>query len=226
MKADTINCKSIEEAVELYNKNPNKNIRFSIPSIPNQHNKSSSNNESLNTQNLQELSSVIGDLKGILTSTNNNTNNSYEEALYRINLLKHVIENMDGNKLFRILENQNEAIFQYLFKFTCVGSKWDINSEVNNGRGPVDFTISKGSIDKTVVEFKLAKNSKLEQNLQNQVDVYKRANNTDKAVTAILYFDEKEYAKLQQVLKELNLENDKDIILIDARRKISASNVK
>lgn len=50
----------------------------------------------------------------------------------------------------------------------------DVNREVNNGRGPVDFKISKGSKDTTLVEFKLASNSKLKNNLAKQVDIYKK----------------------------------------------------
>jgi len=77
-----------------------------------------------------------------------------------------------------------------------------------------------------VVEFKLASNSKLRQNIAKQVEIYKIANNTNKSIKAILYFDETEYRKVVKTLKELKLENDKSIILIDAGRKISASNVK
>src|SRR5690606_25332858 len=117
-------------------------------------------------------------------------------------------------------ENQNEAMFQSLFQFVKEGSAWDINAEVNNGRGPVDFTVSRGSKDKTVIEFKLAKSTKLKQNLQHQVEVYKKANDTDKAVIAILYFSQMEYLHLTTVLRELNLDSAENIILIDAQQKM------
>jgi len=93
-------------------------------------------------------------------------------------------------------------------------------------RGPVDFTVSRGSKDKTVIEFKLAKSTKLKQNLQHQVEVYKKANDTDKAVIAILYFSQMEYLHLTTVLRELNLDSAENIILIDAQQKMSASNIK
>ena len=47
-----------------------------------------------------------------------------------------------------------------------------MNAEANNRRGPVDYKISKGNTDKTLVEFKLASNSKLKHNIANQVKVY------------------------------------------------------
>lgn len=86
--------------------------------------------------------------------------------------------------------------------------------------------ISKGDLDKTLVEFKLASNSKLKQNIANQVQVYEAANNTNQSMKVILYFNEIEYKKVLNVLDELGLSSDENIILIDAcNNKISASNV-
>lgn len=41
------------------------------------------------------------------------------------------------------------------------------------------------------MEFKLASNSKLKQNLMNQVEIYEKANDTNKSIKAILYFTDK-----------------------------------
>src|SRR5471032_897115 len=92
---------------------------------------------------------------------------------------------------------------------------------------PVGFTsryISKGHGDKTLIEFKLASNSKLKQNLKHQVGAYE-ANNTSKSIKAILYFSETEYLRVQKVLTELGLTGRKDVVLIDASVRVSASNV-
>ncbi len=82
-----------------------------------------------------------------------------------------------------------------------------------------------GSFDKTLVEFKLASNSKLKKNLQNQVKIYESANSTESSIKAIMYFDQAELIKVSKILKDLKLDNDKNIILIDAGQKVSASNV-
>ena len=159
---------------------------------------------------------------------NVNSKSSFEESLKRINYLKDVIENNDGYKLFYI-DNQpikREEDLQIIYRLTWYASDFDVNREPNNGRGPVDYAVSKGSKDKTLIEFKLASNSKLKQNLVKQVEVYEKANNTDKSIKVILYFDGLEYQKVVKTLKELKLENKSNIILIDAGRKISASNVK
>lgn len=154
---------------------------------------------------------------------------SYEEAYERVEYLKDVIENKDGYRIF--YDNgqpiKKESDVQVMFKLTCIGAVSDINAEVNNGRGPVDFKSSNGSKDKTLIEFKLASNAKLKQNLKHQVEVYKKANNTEKSIKVVVYFSEHEYIKVRNVLKELELENEKSIVLIDARsdNKPSASNV-
>lgn len=121
---------------------------------------------------------------------------------------------------------KREEDLQIIYRLTWYASDFDVNRETNNGRGPVDYAISKGANDKTLIEFKLASNSKLKQNLENQVKIYEEANNTKSSIKVILYFDAIEYTKVQKILKELKLEKDKNIILIDAGRKASASNVK
>jgi predicted molibdopterin-dependent oxidoreductase YjgC len=122
---------------------------------------------------------------------------------------------------------KREADLQLMFRLTWFATPSDFNTEVNNGRGPVDFKISRGFKDKTLVEFKLASNSKLKQNIAKQLEVYEEANQTKKAIKVILYFNETELEKTKKVLKELGLKEGKTIVLIDAsNNKPSASTVK
>ena len=108
---------------------------------------------------------------------------------------------------------------QIMYRLVWYATEVDVNREVNNGRGPVDFKVSKGSSDSTLVEFKLASNTKLKKNLSNQVEIYK-------AIKVILYFSDDEYTKVNGVLNDLGLQGCPDIILIDATgNKPSASNV-
>jgi hypothetical protein len=113
-----------------------------------------------------------------------------------------------------------------MYRLTWFGSSFDVSREANEGRGPVDFKISKGSGDKSLVEFKLASNSKLKQNLAKQVEVYQKAHNTKKAIKIIFFFTMEEELKVKKVLKELQLDNEKYVVLVDARNdnKPSASN--
>ncbi len=143
-----------------------------------------------------------------------------DECRARICFLKDEIEK---NGAFRLFYHngkpiQREADLQILYRLTWFASPSDFNSEVNNGRGPVDFAISRGSKDKTIIEFKLAKNSKLKQNLESQVKVYQEANRTQKALKVIFYFSGLELAKVQKVLKELKFDKDDSIFLVDCRK--------
>jgi len=155
--------------------------------------------------------------------------NSQEEAKKKIEILKEYIENNDGYKLFyhngqRI---KGEKDLQLLFGLVCHESSiFDTNREVNNGRGPVDFKISKGNADKTLVEFKLAGNKKLEQNLQKQVEIYQKANKTMSSFKVIIYFTEEEHNRVVGILNRTGLAGKDNIVLIDGRsdNKVSASN--
>lgn len=181
--------------------------------------------EAIFIQNLQKFVQLLLDNSKFY---NISENSSYNESLKRLQYLKTVIEDNDGYKLFYVDGNpiKREEDLQIIFRLTWYASDYDVNREVNNGRGPVDYSISKGSLDKTLIEFKLASNSKLKQNLEKQVEIYEKANNTKNSIKVILYFDEKEFEKITNILNMLGLNNSPNIILIDASKKISASNAK
>jgi len=148
-----------------------------------------------------------------------------EETRKRIIFFKDIIENKDGYKIFYYNHNPivREVDVQLLFRFVWYASPSDVSRETNSGRGPVDYKISIGSSDKTLIEFKLAKSTSLKKNLLNQIEIYKKANDTDNAFCIILFFNEDELARVNKILKELELEQNEFIILIDASPKESAS---
>ncbi len=178
----------------------------------------------------------IHQIASIVDSLEKNTNfykkdfDTLAEARERVEFLKNEIENNDAYKLFyhKGKPIQRESDLQILFRLVWFATPSDFNSEVNNGRGPVDFKISRGSKDVSLVEFKLAKNTKLKQNLQKQVQIYEKANNTKKSLKVIFYFSDDEKMTLDLILHELKRENDDSIILIDVRNnnKPSASKAK
>jgi len=155
---------------------------------------------------------------------------TYEEAHIRLAYLKHVVEDMGG---WRIFYNdagkpvEREKDIQILYRLVWFGTPSDAGTEANDGRGPVDFKISRGR-DKTLVEMKLAKNTKLEMNLKKQTDIYQASSDAQRAIKAIVYFTYSQLTRVQRILKRLGLEGNKDIVLIDARNdnKPSGSNAK
>jgi len=154
--------------------------------------------------------------------------NTVSECFTRTDFFKDYIENKDGYLCFYDNNDEpirSEKLLQTIYRAVWFGTPSDISRESNEGRGPADYKISRGAFDKTIVEFKLASNSKLKQNLKNQVEVYKKAHNANESIKIILYFTIQEKEKVEKILKELKIYNDKYIVLIDARKKISASKV-
>jgi hypothetical protein len=173
--------------------------------------------ESRFVKNLSYLAHIIAE-KTEFYSTSETT---LEECKKKIDWLKHVIEHQDGYRLF--YDNSGAPIkrekdLQIAFKLVWHGSPSSVDAEVNNGRGPVDFKISRGGYESTLVEFKLASNPQLERNLEKQVEIYKAANNTKNSFKVILFFDDSEERKVKDALKSMNATEDTGIILIDARR--------
>ncbi len=168
----------------------------------------------------------VDNFKALALLLNKNTDfynlepNSYKACLNRALFLKDVVENKDGYRSFYDKKDkpiQRESDLKLAYRFTWYGTSFDVNTEVNNGRGPVDTKVSYGANDSTLVEFKLASNPQLEKNLLNQVEVYEKANNTKQSIKIILYFSEKELQKVTDILNRNNLNDKENIILIDAR---------
>jgi hypothetical protein len=144
---------------------------------------------------------------------------SYEEAHQRLSYLKDVIENKGGHRLFYKDGKaiQYEKDLQIMYRLVWFGTAQDVSAEINDGRGPADFKISKGAKDKTIVEMKLAKNTSLERNLAKQTEVYQAASDAKKAIKVIVFFDKSEELKVHRILKKLKLSDSRDVVLIDAR---------
>lgn len=145
--------------------------------------------------------------------------NTYEEAKRRLMFLKDVIENKGGHRIFYLNGQpiEREADLHVLYRLTWFGTPSDISREVNDGRGPADFKASRGAPDKTLVEFKLAKNTQLERNLAKQAEIYERASDaTHPSLKAIVYFSEDQLQRVLSILKRLKIEGSPHIVLIDA----------
>lgn len=146
---------------------------------------------------------------------------TYEEALARVRGFKRYIEDQDGYRLINKPGTgkpfSNEKDVQLYFGLIFFGSVSDVNREANNGRGPVDYKVSRGAFDKALIEIKLASNSQLRRNLERQVEVYERANGTRTSVKMIVCYTADEQAKVAGILKDLELDRDEAVVVIDAR---------
>jgi len=145
---------------------------------------------------------------------------TFNEAKEKVQYLKEVIELNDGYRFFYVdgqpVRREEDA--KILFKLCWLHSPSDINREVNNGRGPADFVVSRGAEDKTVVEFKLASSSSLEKNLLVQADIYQKAGRAQAKLFVVVLFSAPEQEKLDRILNAHNLRPADWIVTIDARR--------
>ena len=144
---------------------------------------------------------------------------TYIEAHERILFLKDIIENKGGHRIFYIKNRpiDREEDLHVMYRLTWHNTPSDVSREANDGRGPADFKISRGAKDKTLVEFKLAKNSQLKRNLEKQTAIYEKASDAKRSIKVIVYFSENEHDKVLRILKELGLTKSNDVILINAR---------
>lgn len=154
---------------------------------------------------------------------------SAQAARQAVETFKRYIEDQDGWRLLNKGDQKrlsSEQDVQLFFGLLLQKSRFDVNREANNGRGPVDFKISKG-LDKSLIEFKLAKSSSLKRNMESQVDVYKKANGTDSALFVVIAYAAQEIEKTQKAIYDLGLNKPgtMDVIIVDASPKISASKV-
>ena len=143
---------------------------------------------------------------------------TYAEAHVRLAYLKHVIEDMGGWRTFYDDEGkpfEREKDLQILYRLVWFGTPSDIGAEANDGRGPVDFKVSRGR-NKTLIEMKLASNTRLEANLARQLEIYQMSSDAERGIKAILYFDESQHRRVQKIMKKLALTGNKDVVLIDA----------
>ena len=178
-------------------------------------------------------SEIIGSIRSLVEQLYTNSDfysvplSSYNEALTRANFLKDVIENNDGYRIFYKDGKPvaHEDTIQRIFRLTWFASPLDVNSEVNNGRGPADYKISLGSRDSTIVEFKLAGSSSLERNLKSQTEIYKKASKSISDIKIILCYTKSDIAKVHRILKKIKAETAENVVVIDATPKASASKV-
>lgn len=156
---------------------------------------------------------------------------SFEETVKKIKVLKHCLEDRDNYKIFwdgDVLKNVKEDDIGILLDLVFNESLFSFDKQPNNGRGPADAKVSMGSKDSTIIEIKLASNPQMPKNLKNQLDIYKKANGTHNGVYLVAFFTDSEKTKMENLLKRLGMFDwvEKNIFLIDCRKKLSASKVK
>ncbi|MDF2604973.1 hypothetical protein [Sphingomonas sp.] len=141
---------------------------------------------------------------------------------------------VEDNNMWELLWNgtshRHERASQLLFfavaTVMCAVNNVDISPETNSGGGPVDFKFSTGFHGRLVVEMKLSKGT-VESGYKNQLEIYKKAAATSAGIFVVMDIGGMGY-KLRKIerLRDAAIaagEPASDIIVIDAKRKASAS---
>lgn len=121
-------------------------------------------------------------------------------------------------------ESHSQNLFFGIADSYCKANNIDISRENNNGNGPVDFKISKGYKNKTIVEIKKSSNSQLSHCYKKQIPIYMNQEEIDKGIYLLINlgdYDQKvtNFKNAMQKYKNTKIE----LIEIDGKKKESAS---
>jgi hypothetical protein len=124
-------------------------------------------------------------------------------------------------------EKASQRLFFAVAYSYCKANNIDLTPEADAGNGPVDFKLSQGFDSKIVVEVKLSTNGSLVHGYQKQLEIYKKADDTDLGVFLIIDVGGigKKYNEVQRLRSDFIRENGKasDIWYVDGNQKASAS---
>ncbi|WP_440408712.1 chromosomal replication initiator DnaA [Neorhizobium petrolearium] len=123
-------------------------------------------------------------------------------------------------------ERAAQLIYYAIADTFCEANDLDISPEANMGGGPIDFKFSKGFHARVLVEMKRSSGTVVH-GYEKQLEFYQNASRTNYAVFVVLDFGDLS-DKLEQIMKIRNRriaagERASDIVVIDARKKTSAS---
>jgi hypothetical protein len=124
-------------------------------------------------------------------------------------------------------EKASQRLFFAVAHSYCKANNLDLTPEADAGNGPVDFKLSQGFDSKIVIEVKLSTNGSLVHGYEKQLEIYKKADDTDIGIFLLIDVGGlgKKYDKVQRVRQEFLKEHGKasDIRYIDGNQKASAS---
>jgi hypothetical protein len=164
-------------------------------------------------------------------------NQTFDLVLKVCEKFRDLVENNGYNKFLfqddRLTKPKKEDAAQTLFFGTadcyCEANDIDVSREPNAGRGPVDFKFSEGYKSRILVEVKLSRNTKLLHGIEKQLVEYQKAEKTTQSIYLILLIGD-DVKRVQEVLDVVALADSKGertpkVIVIDARKKASASHI-
>lgn len=156
---------------------------------------------------------------------------SWDAALKILDICRDFIENNKGWDIIQsVPTSKAEKTVQRLLHssgaFYCEQSNIDLSFEANEGPGPVDLKVSRGT-DKTVVEIKLSSNPDYLHGFTDQLEVYAKAERTEQRI--FVYVQTGNNPGRDKIIKEEYDKRQQDgqnpplLYVIDSRQRQSAS---
>ena len=144
-------------------------------------------------------------------------------------IFKDFVENKGINKTFHLRgkpleEFHVQSAYFIIAELKCRDVDVDLSRESNNGRGPVDFKMSKGHEAKVVVEVKLTSNSRIKNGLRKQLPEYMKAENAKHGFYLVVDLNNSGFTKIEKEFSIFEGECDNiELCLVDGNIKPSAS---
>lgn len=124
-------------------------------------------------------------------------------------------------------EKASQRLFFAVAYSYCKANNIDLTPEADSGNGPVDFKLSQGFDSKLVVEVKLSTNGSLVHGYEKQLEIYKKADDTDLGIFLIIDVGGigTKYDAVQKKRNDFIKEHGKasEIWYVDGNQKASAS---
>ncbi|MCH7637859.1 MAG: hypothetical protein IH855_00095 [Bacteroidetes bacterium] len=156
----------------------------------------------------------------------------YDLVRQIVDQFRQLVENNGlAKSLWRDSKHLPEQYAQRLFFAVayayCQANNLDISPEADSGRGPVDFKVSRGGDSKVLVEVKLSTNTKLVSGYSKQLEAYKAAEQSSRAIYLVLDVGRmgRKDQELYKLRNEASAAGDplSDIEIVNAIPKPSAS---
>jgi hypothetical protein len=147
-----------------------------------------------------------------------------------IELFRHWVEDLKGWEVIISVDSRNrEKLIQRVIHGQALAfieaNRLDISCEPNEGRGPVDFKVSRGN-DKTIIEVKLSSNSQYLHGYEVQIEEYGKAERTNQMIYVLIDLGHPLKIKKIQELHDKRYNDGEDLptlVVIDSTEKKSAS---
>ena len=192
--------------------------------------------EELAAFNLKENPDYLAELllkkikKAIVFRHDKENPSTFEACMAVVAIFKDWVENNRGWAEIQNAPTQKRE--KAVQRFMHLGSKYyvdvnnlDISCEADEGRGPVDIKMSRGT-DKTIVEVKLSSNDQYLHGYQDQVEEYGTAERTRNMIYVFIDVGNPRRLKTIKTLHKKNLFEGRvcpELVIIDARPKKAAS---